>query len=179
MPYIIESDYHYQLRGKMNSTADRDIVEAWTQTLREHGYRVTGPRRLVMEIIISSATALTPQEIYEASLHEDGSLGIASVYRTVDMLTELELVEHIHQPGGCHGIWPVLKGHNHHLVCSDCGQVQVVPGEEGMEQYIKKVETLTGYRVDEHWLQFFGLCTICKPAAGQDDPLKAGKENQR
>jgi len=161
----------------MNGLPEQDILRKWIGALRDHGYRVTGPRKLVMEIITSSAMALTPREIYEASLKKDRSVGIASVYRTVDMLTELELVEHIHQPGGCHGIWPVLKGHNHHLVCSGCGQVQVIPGQEGIARYIEKVEHLTGYRVDEHLLQFFGLCTACKSAAGKADTLDVGKES--
>mgnify|MGYP006277494067 CR=1 FL=1 len=139
-----------------------EILKTWKKTLRAHGYRVTGPRKLVMEIITSSPVALTPQKIYQRSLKTADPPGMASIYRTVEMLDELELIQQVHQPGGCHGIWPALKGHKHYVICRECGQVQVVPGSEEMGSYVQRVEEETGYRVEEHWLQFFGLCQGCR-----------------
>jgi Fur family ferric uptake transcriptional regulator len=114
-----------------------------------------------MEIIASSTTALTPQEIYQKSLEWDQSPGIASVYRTLEMLEDLGLIQQIHQPGGCHGIWPTVEGHNHYLICRDCGQMKVIEGDEDITGYIDNIEKQTGYRVDDHWLQFFGTCRGC------------------
>jgi Fur family ferric uptake transcriptional regulator len=115
-----------------------------------------------MEIITSSPTALTPQEIYQRSLDLDEPPGIASVYRTLEMLEDLGLIQQIHQHNGCHGIWPTIEGHNHHLICMDCGQMRVIEGSDEIQGYITSIEKQTGYRVDEHLLQFFGVCEGCQ-----------------
>ena len=141
-------------------TLDR-LLENWKEALHQQGYRVTQPRLQVMEIIASSDTPLTPQDIYQHSLELDSPPGIASVYRTLEMMDDLGLIQQIHQPGGCHAIWPALDGHQHLLICTGCGQMRIVEGNEGISDYIEKVEQLTGYQVDEHWLQLFGTCQDC------------------
>jgi len=145
----------------MTPSEVEQVLNSWQDSLHQHGYRMTRPRRQVMEIIAASETALTPQEIYQKSLQLERSLGIASVYRTLEMLEELGLIQQIHQPGGCHGIWPALEGHKHHLICRDCGQMQVIEGNVDIDGYISAIEKQTGYRVDDHWLQFFGRCDGC------------------
>ncbi|MDZ7843420.1 MAG: Fur family transcriptional regulator [Anaerolineales bacterium] len=146
----------------MNMTPVKDLVECWEENLRQNGYRVTRTRRQVMEIIAGSSTALTPREIYQLSLDQDRSLGMASVYRTVEMLEELDLIQQVHQPDGCHGIWPTVEGHKHYLICNACGRMEVVPGNEGITEYITQVEGQTGYGVEGHWLQLFGRCQSCQ-----------------
>ena len=145
----------------METTSVDRILDSWQDLLHQHGFRVTRPRRQVMKIIVSSETALTPQEIYHKSLELDQSPGIASVYRTLEMLDRLGLIQQIHQPGGCHGIWPALEGHHHYLICRDCGQMKIIEGDEDITEYINKIEDQTGYLVDDHWLQFFGICHGC------------------
>jgi len=145
----------------MEPSAKDHVLNSWQASLHRNGFRVTRPRKQVMEIIASSTTALTPQEIYQKSLEWDQSPGIASVYRTLEMLEDLGLIQQIHQPGGCHGIWPTVEGHNHYLICRDCGQMTVIEGDEDITGYIDNIEKQTGYRVDDHWLQFFGTCRGC------------------
>jgi Fe2+ or Zn2+ uptake regulation protein len=138
-----------------------ELLETWKASLRQGGYRVTQPRLQVMEIISASNSPLTPQDIYHRSLVLESPPGIASVYRTLEMLEELDLIQQIHQPDGCHAVYPTLEGHKHLLICTCCGGMQIVEGNEGMSDYISNIEEQTGYRVDEHWLQLFGLCQDC------------------
>ena len=145
----------------MTVPATIQVLEIWEQSLRQRGYRVTRPRLQVMEIIASTKTPLTPQEIYQNTLKLANPPGIASVYRTLEMLDQLGLIQQIHQPGGCHGIWPAQEGHIHYLICKDCGHLRVIEGSEQIESYISTIEDQTGYQVEEHWLQFFGLCEGC------------------
>jgi Fe2+ or Zn2+ uptake regulation protein len=77
------------------------------------------------------------------------------------VLEDLELIQQIHQPDGCHAVYPVLEGHKHLLLCTGCGRMRVVDGNEGMSDYINNIEDQTGYRVEEHWLQLFGICRDC------------------
>lgn len=145
----------------MTGAALPGLLENWKTALRKGGYRVTQPRLQVMEIIAASQTPLTPQDIYQLSLNLDSPPGIASVYRTLEMMEDLGLIQQIHQPGGCHAVFPALEGHKHMLICSRCGGMQIVEGNEGMSDYIRDIEELTGYCVKEHWLQLFGICQDC------------------
>lgn len=136
-------------------------IEHWKTTLHQNEYRVTQPRLQVMRILVDSETPLTPQEIYQLSLELDSPPGIASVYRTLEMLDDLGLIQQIHQPGGCHAICPAVEGHKHLLICTSCGQMHVVEGNEEISEYIRLIEEQTGYKVEEHWLQLFGTCQNC------------------
>ena len=145
----------------MNAPPFEQRIEDWTAALHRGGFRVTQPRLQVMRILAESETPLTPQEIYQHSLELDSPPGIASVYRTLEMLNKLGLTQQIHQPGGCHALYPALEGHTHLLLCTCCGKMQAVEGNEGIAEYISRIEEHTGYRVDEHWLQLFGTCQEC------------------
>jgi len=131
----------------MSGNQTTELLSNWKNTLHQRGYRVTQPRLQVMDIIAASSTPLTPQDIYHKSL--------------LEMLDVLGLIQQIHQPGGCHGIWPAVDGHKHLLLCRNCGQMQVIEGNEQITEYISRIEKDTGYKVDEHWLQLFGICTEC------------------
>lgn len=137
------------------------ILGIWERSLKQAGYRVTRPRQQVMFIILSSRSPLTPQEIYQSTLDLADPPGIASVYRTLDMLADLGLIQQIHQPGGCHGIWPALEDHHHYLICKDCGNIRIIEGSDQMAGFISRIEDQTGYRVEDHWLQLFGICEGC------------------
>jgi len=137
------------------------LLSNWKNSLHQHGYRVTQPRLQVMEIVAATRIPLTPQDIYHKSLNLESPPGIASVYRTLEMLDVLGLIQQIHQPGGCHGIWPAVDGHKHLLMCRNCGQMQVIEGNEEIAEYIRRIEEYTGFEVDEHWLQLFGICREC------------------
>jgi len=145
----------------MSAIQTSQLLSNWKKSLHQHGYRVTQPRLQVMEIVAASPIPLTPQDIYHKSLELESSPGIASVYRTLEMLDVMGLIQQIHQPGGCHGIWPAVDGHKHLLMCRYCGQMQVIEGNEEIAEYIRRTEEDTGYEVDEHWLQLFGICGDC------------------
>lgn len=145
----------------MTTTVLDQLLENWKIALHQQGYRVTQPRLQVMEIVASSETPLTPQDIYQRSLEMDSPPGIASVYRTLEMMDELGLIQQIHQPGGCHAICPALVGHQHLLICTSCGKMRIVDGNEDITTYLSDIEQQTGYQVDEHWLQIFGVCQDC------------------
>jgi Fur family ferric uptake transcriptional regulator len=136
-------------------------LENWKITLQQNGFRVTQPRLQVMGILADSVIPLTPPELYQRSLELDSPPGIASVYRTLEMLNDLGLIQQIHQPGGCHAICPAVEGHKHLLICTSCGQIRVVEGNEEVSDYISRIEEQTGYQVEEHWLQLFGTCQDC------------------
>jgi len=146
----------------MMTTSPVKLIEIWQKALQEHGYRLTSARRVVMNILAASETSLTPQEIYGKARDEGLSLSLASVYRTLEALESFNLIQQIHQPGGCQAYWPTLIGNKHFIICKKCGRMEVFEGLDDLNDLFIKVEKDSGYIVQEHWLQFFGLCKQCQ-----------------
>jgi Fe2+ or Zn2+ uptake regulation protein len=84
-----------------------------------------------------------------------------SVYRTLDRLEELKLIQRVHLPQKCQAYIGAFEGHQHLLICQNCGLVEFFQGDN-LENLVSRVEMESGYVVKEHWLQLFGLCGNCQ-----------------
>lgn len=135
--------------------------ENWLQKLQESGYRLTESRRCVVEIVAYSDRALSPLEIYDLARARHTGLGLVTVYRTLEKLEELHLIQRVHQPQGCQAFIAAFTGHQHLILCSQCGRVQFFDGDN-LEGLFKAIGQETGYQVRDHWLQLFGLCAGCR-----------------
>lgn len=136
-------------------------AELWLTQLQENGYRLTGARRAVVDAIQKSTHALTPLEVFDMARKKYRALGLVSVYRTLEKLEELHIIQRVHQPQGCQAFIAASRGHEHLLLCQNCGQVMFFEGDD-LETLIKSISKRTGYRISEHWLQLFGLCQACQ-----------------
>ena len=135
--------------------------ESWLEQLRDNGYRITAARRAVVNTVFGSTHALAPQEVYDAARKKYRALGLVSVYRTLEKLEELHLIQRVHQPAGCQAFISAGVGHQHLLLCQQCGRVTFFEGDD-LETLIKSISRKTGYKINEHWLQLFGLCVNCR-----------------
>ncbi len=133
----------------------------WLTQLQENGYRLTEARRAVIETIQTSTRALTPVEVFDVARKKDAALGLVSVYRTLEKLEELHLVQRVHQPQGCQAFISASHGHQHLLLCQNCGKVMFFEGDD-LGALIQTISKKTGYQIHEHWLQLFGLCQSCQ-----------------
>jgi Fe2+ or Zn2+ uptake regulation protein len=145
----------------MTETTPTSLYEQWIENLSESGYRVTAPRRAIVEIMANSPCALGPLEIYEQGRQQYRGLGLVTVYRTLDKLEELGLVQRVHHPQGCNMYLRAAHGHEHLVLCSVCGKAEYFSGDD-ISQLMKAVAAKTGFEIREHWLQFFGLCSACQ-----------------
>ncbi len=136
-------------------------LQHWIEILEENGCRITSPRRVIIEILLNSPRALEPTEIYDLGREMNPGIGLVTVYRTLEKLEELGLIQRIHQEDGCHMVMPAVEGHQHYLVCTACGKTTVFRGDD-LGALFSRVETNTGYQVNDHWLQLFGTCPDCK-----------------
>lgn len=139
-----------------------EISAAWLDKLQQNGYRLTDSRRTVVEIIAGSARALSPLEVFDLARAQHAGLGLVTVYRTVEKLEELGLIQRVHQPQGCQAFIAAFTGHQHLILCSRCGRVEFFDGEN-LESFFEDIGCHTGYQVQDHWLQLFGLCEQCRP----------------
>jgi Fur family transcriptional regulator, ferric uptake regulator len=136
----------------------------WLQKLQESGYRLTDSRRSVVEIMARSERALSPLEIFDLARAQHAGLGLVTVYRTLEKLEELKLIQRVHQPQGCQAFIAAFTGHQHLILCSRCGKVQFFAGDN-LEGLFQAIGRDTGYQVQDHWLQLFGLCAQCQSRA--------------
>lgn len=134
----------------------------WEQCLADAGCRITASRRAVMHVLMEADAPLSPQEVLEQAQAIHRKLGLVTVYRTLSLLSDLNLVRRAHREDGCHGYLIASPGHRHALICRICGRAVEFPGEDDLHGLIERVEVDTGYRVDDHLLQLFGLCPACQ-----------------
>ena len=139
----------------------KSSVEDWLEKLQSVGCRITAPRKAIVDILISSDRALNPSEIFDAGRARVRGLGLVTVYRTLETLEELGLVQRVHQPEGCQAFVPLMQGHNHLLLCTRCNRYAYFKGED-LENFFDSVGEQYGYHITDHWLQLFGLCQICR-----------------
>lgn len=136
-------------------------TDPWLTQLQENGYRLTEARRAVVEAVQTSTRALSPVEVFDAARKKYPALGLVSVYRTLEKLEELHLIQRVHQPGGCQAFISACRGHQHLLLCQRCGQVTFFEGDD-LDAFFQTIAQKTGYQIREHWLQLFGLCGACQ-----------------
>jgi Fe2+ or Zn2+ uptake regulation protein len=146
---------------KVTMSASPTLSEQWLSTLQTSGYRLTGPRRVIVEIMAACERALSPVELFDLGRKEQPGLGLVTIYRTLEKMEELGLVQRVHQPGGCHMYLPAARGHQHLIICQQCGKAEYFEGED-MEAFFNQAASAHGFTLREHWLQLFGLCANCK-----------------
>ena len=142
-------------------------VTDWTsQTLEElqrAGYRSGGARRSVIQLLGRQECCLTAQEIFDGLREEGRGVGIASVYRILDLLADQGFVQRVEIGDAITRFEPAYAGgdHHHHLVCNSCGKVEAFE-DEGLEHALRQVERKTGYTTAGHDVLLRGDCQDCR-----------------
>ena len=132
------------------------------QRLRTAGYKITPPRLAVLEVIQREGEHLNPQEILTQAQAIHAQTGCATVYRTLELLTRLELVSVVYDPQLNPGYRLSTTGHHHHIVCQECHKALEFSGSDDINELVQRVEAETSFQVRDHLLQLFGLCPDCQ-----------------
>jgi Fur family ferric uptake transcriptional regulator len=136
------------------------------------GFRLTEPRRALAELIADQAGHFTAAELVGATRARRLGVGRATVFRTLEALESLKVVERIDLPSGGHAYVGCERAHHHHVICSRCGRTSEID-DTGLRTVVHEVASRTGYRVDEHRLELFGLCPACLAAQPGPAPARA------
>lgn len=138
-----------------------DRVEAMERELQDRGHRLTVARQVIMEVLVSSKGHLSADELAEAARGREPGIGRMTVYRTLDLLSQLGLIRPVYQGAGAARYVLLENGRHHHLICSQCDQVlefdDCVLGE--IEQALGG---RYGFYVKGHLLELYGLCERCQ-----------------
>ena len=136
--------------------------------LREKGLKVTHQRLLILSVLEqNSGSHMAAEDIYGLVTEEHPEIGLATVYRTLQLLWDMQLVDRISLDDGCvrYEIGePGLgegKHHHHHLICKTCGKVLPFY-DDLLEELERRIEDETGFHVLDHELKFYGQCRECR-----------------
>ncbi len=135
------------------------MIKPMAQRIQTAGFKLTLPRQAVLEVLESSDGHLTPAEVLERAQAIYPSLGRATVYRTLELLTNLGVVRPIFL--GERGVCLTLaEGGHHHLVCSDCGAV-IEFDDCTVGELQQTLSAQLNFQIKGHLLEFYGLCERC------------------
>jgi Fur family ferric uptake transcriptional regulator len=151
------------------SVASAALGEGWQARLRASGYRLTPQRQLVLEAVGELGHG-TPDDIVTAVRRTASAVNISTVYRTLELLEELGLVEHTHLGHGAPTYSVATEDGHVHLVCRGCGDVDEVPPSVA-EPVVAELASSRGFEVDVRHFAVFGLCRDCAAADDADETV--------
>lgn len=141
--------------------------EQFKQLLKDRGLKVTIQRVKVLEVLAASpGKHLSAEEIYMRVKVECPEIGLATVYRTIQLLLELELVDRINLDDGYVryeiGSLEVehTKHHHHHLICLECGKVLSFQ-DDLLDELEERIAGTTQFQVVNHEVKLYGYCKEC------------------
>ena len=142
----------------------------WTQhaqrELEREGYRLSGPRSAVVETLDDLGCSVTAREIAQLLDGRGQAVSLASIYRALDLLEGLGLVQRFEVGEGAARYEPVQPGgeHHHHLVCERCGEVSAFE-DPALERAIERLSHRVDYAVGHHDVTLRGECPACHARA--------------
>jgi Fe2+ or Zn2+ uptake regulation protein len=130
-------------------------------TLERAGYRVTGPRRAVAGLVAGRSGHFTAADLVAEARARRLGIGRATIFRALDVLLELGVLERLDLPSGEHAYVRCEPIHHHHVVCSGCGRATEID-DAGLRAVVDTIAERTGYEIDKHRLELFGRCPDCR-----------------
>jgi Fur family ferric uptake transcriptional regulator len=132
-----------------------------TELLARQGVRVTRPRLEVLAELSRERDDVTAQELWRRLRERDSQTGLATVYRTLALLTEKGVVDTMSHHGTelCYRL--CTDAHHHHLVCTNCHRVLEVE-QCGLGGWLDTVTKQHGFVATDHRVEITGLCRACR-----------------
>ena len=129
--------------------------------LREAGHKLTNARLTVLNVLENNDGHLTSAEVLEQVDKIDSSIGRASVFRTLDLLTSLSIIRPTYMNSSMTPTYVLMPdGHHHHIVCTNCNRI--IEFENcGLGAIAAELEERLHVKLTGHLLEFYGLCDKC------------------
>lgn len=139
--------------------------EKFYENLKEKGYKLTNQRKIVFDAILEQHTKhVTIEELYNYIKINNPKIGLTTVYRTVQLFCDMEILEKVNLDDGVVRYELMLDEENHrhhHLICNKCNKIVEVK-EDLMDSIEKIFEENYGFTVSNHQTKFYGLCKNCQ-----------------
>lgn len=145
--------------------------EQFKQLLKRNGLKVTTQRVAILDVLSSRPDMhLTVEEIYDFVKVEYPEIGLATVYRTIQLLSDLGLIDKLNLDDG-YVRYEIGKSdseeahHHHHLICLNCGNIYAFQ-DDLLELLEERIKVTMGFEVADHEVKLFGRCKICRDNEG-------------
>lgn len=139
------------------------LLSDFKQLLKINGLKFTIQREVILEMLYNSDEHLTPEGLHHLiqQKHPELNTGIATVYRTLSLLEESEMVTSL--SFGAQGKKYELgaKDHHDHIICTSCGSITEFV-DEAIEERQRKITEALGFVMQEHSMQIYGICKNCQ-----------------
>jgi Fur family transcriptional regulator, ferric uptake regulator len=141
------------------------------QRLRDAGYKLTNARALVLSVLEENEGHLTSSQVLDAVSSIDPTIGRASVFRTLDLLTNLAIIRPTYIDSSATPTYVLLPdGHHHHIVCTGCNQV-IEFQDCGLKELQTSLEKTYNIKITGHLLEFFARCSECEKGDSTEEIL--------
>lgn len=138
-------------------------IEEVQSKLAANNYKMTSQRRIILENIMDSkGEHLSAEEIYTKVKEENSGIGLATVYRTLELFDDLGIVHQLNFDDNCrryeldHG-----EHHHHHLICLECGGITEF-NDQILQEFEEDIEVEHNFQVTDHRIKFYGYCENCQ-----------------
>ena len=135
-------------------------LESVIRRLEAQGHRITPARLAVIAAVLAHSGHFSVEHI----MRESRAVGRATVFRTMRLLTDMDIVCRVLLEDGSLRYRVSRSGHHHHLVCVSCGNVQDLD-ECAVAGLVREIAAANQYEIDGHWLEFYGRCAACRRPA--------------
>jgi Fur family transcriptional regulator, ferric uptake regulator len=147
--------------GSNRNKMEKNYIQAVKSKLKAGGYKLTGPRLAILEIFAKEKGHFSVADTYSRIGLKNQGIGIATVYRTVDLFLETGILRvltlknsqpcfELNHPGD----------HHHHLICRSCGRITEFESCN-FKSIAGEIEKTTRFIIEEHTLEAYGLCSAC------------------
>jgi len=140
-------------------------VQDVLRELSARNYKLTPQRRVIVSVFLDNADRhLSAEEMYDLVREEYPDIGLATIYRTLDLLAGLGLAQRINFGDGCDR-YELSQGthQHHHLICSICGRVYEF-SEDLLDELEEQISVRSGFIITDHEVKFRGICSECQKA---------------
>jgi Fur family ferric uptake transcriptional regulator len=136
-------------------------LDAALQRLRDAGYKITGARRAVLSVLQESGGHITSSDIVERVKAHDPTVGRASVFRTLELLTSLSIIRPTYVESRAPSyVLLTAEGHHAHIICSNCKLV-IELDDCHADQLLHELEDRYHFQMSGHLWEFYGICEAC------------------
>jgi Fur family ferric uptake transcriptional regulator len=129
--------------------------------LKQKGYRLTNSRQKIVQALLNCGGHITADGLLEVVHEADRTVGRMTVYRTLELLSELGLIRPVYQGTGAAHYILLDGGHHHHLICSGC-DVVIEFEECGLQEMGQLLAERFNFVVEGHLVEFYGRCPNCQ-----------------
>lgn len=149
------------MKRRHPTTSAQQRLDQMLSKLRDHEFRITPQRLAVLKVLAASQGHPSVDKIYESVKEEFPTTSIATIYKTVALLKQVNELIEISFPDGSNR-YDGNKPYPHpHVICTRCGKI-IDPELIGLEDLTKEVARETGFQILTHRVDFFGICQDCR-----------------